>query len=328
MKKKWSYHKGLTLACTLTLAWTASLVQAEPVTGASFLKIPVGARAIGMGEAFTSLAEGAEALNWNVAGISQPGASGRLEKGGLSFSHVSHFNEASLDNFNLAMPLGTFNDGLFAGISATRFSYPTQERRTSERESKGSFGAEDLMVGAALANNFGAFQLGGQVKLIRLNVAGKTAQGMAADLGLGIRSPARRLSFGAAVRNLGPDMKFIDQSFKLPLMVSAGAAFQFVKPLALALDVHAKPHQEQVSVAVGTEFTPVSMVVLRTGYLAKLASAISNTQENETNQGQLSGFNGLTGGLGIHGTAFSLDYAFTPMGELGNNQTLTLSVSF
>src|SRR5258708_19275627 len=60
------------------IAWTPAGVRvSSPVmaggpgsTTGELLKIPLGARAIGMGEAFTALADDSSALYWNPAGLS------------------------------------------------------------------------------------------------------------------------------------------------------------------------------------------------------------------------------------------------------------------
>nr|HPI73656.1 hypothetical protein [bacterium] len=69
---------GLLLACT-TLAWTqtdkeggvefVADVSGVGTGAAAFLEIGVGARAMAMGGAYTSIANDATALYWNPAGI-------------------------------------------------------------------------------------------------------------------------------------------------------------------------------------------------------------------------------------------------------------------
>src|SRR5277367_2440442 len=62
--------KKIALALLL-LAGSAQMARAQANTSAAFLKIGVGARPIGMGNAFTGVADDINALAWNPAGLSQ-----------------------------------------------------------------------------------------------------------------------------------------------------------------------------------------------------------------------------------------------------------------
>jgi len=69
-------------------------------------------------------------------------------------------------------------------------------------------------------------------------------------------------------------------------------------------------------------------VALRAGYMAKVAEAVNNTQQSETNRGSFGSLGGMGAGLGLRFTHFMLDYSLTPFGELGNTQTITVSSWF
>ena len=68
-------------------------------TAATFLEIPVGARAVGMGGAFVSVANDATALYWNVAGIAN------LERNEIMGIHSRWIAETSFDFGGLVIPL-------------------------------------------------------------------------------------------------------------------------------------------------------------------------------------------------------------------------------
>ncbi len=295
-------------------------------TGADFLKIPIGAEAAGLGQAYTAMASGINALNWNPAGILQtPSSMGRPTMG-LSLSHQDQLEENKLDHLGVIVPSRAGKNSL--GFDLIRLSYADQEGRDAERRPTNQLSASDMAFGAAIARNFGSFQLGTQVKLIRQELAGSKAQGLAMDLGLLSAMPNPRLTLGASVRNLGPRMKFLDDTFELPLTMSIGSAFRVTGPLTLALDVHYKPHQRQTVLSLGSQFLAGDNFTLRAGYLSKLAESVTNTQESETNRGNFANVSGLAGGLGFMFKQFSLDYSITPFGELGNTQMLTLSSWF
>ena len=71
----------------------------------SFLKIPVGAREVGMGQAFTALASGANAVFWNPAGLS------RLQGREVSATDARVFADVRFDTLAYAHPLGAGGAG-------------------------------------------------------------------------------------------------------------------------------------------------------------------------------------------------------------------------
>ena len=77
---------------------------------ATFLEIPVGARAVGMGSAFVSMANDATALYWNVAGIAN------IERYEIVGIHSRWIAETSFDYAGLIIPLSGY--GTF-GVSFT-----------------------------------------------------------------------------------------------------------------------------------------------------------------------------------------------------------------
>lgn len=315
--KKWGGKIPLVFSL---IFWCLSTVMAGSDTGVDFLKIPTSARLVALGNAYTAGASGVDSLERNPAG---------LVKGmpALSFSHQQLFGENSLDYLGTAWP-GRSPQSLSWGLSVSRLSYADQEARGLDRRSNGSISASDTSAGIALAKGFGPLQFGTQFKFIRQQVANYSAEGVAVDMGVLSRTPISRLTMGLAVRNLGPRMKFVNDEFNLPLMISGGLAYQVNQPLTFMFDVQSNPYQRQTTAALGVEFSALSNVTMRAGYLNKLAEAVNNSQESETNRGNFGGIGGLTAGLGFKLGQFSLDYAIAPFGELGNNHVFSISTQF
>ncbi len=305
------------LSITLTLP-----VFAGTESGADFLKIPIGARALAMGQAFTALTDESNALNWNVAGIAPRNPDSAL--GHFSFSHQLLLLENSLDHASVSFPQGV--SGL--GLSVTRLSYPSQDARDTDRNRTGSFGASDLSAGLAYAASYGSVRVGTQVKYLQQSIANQNASGFAMDFGVLSRTALPRLNVGLSVRNLGPSMQFVSEQFHLPLMLTTGGAYRISGPLLLAADLQHRPYDHQTSVSIGSEFSATGSFALRAGYITKIVSAVSNSQKQETNRGVIGGVAGMNVGFGLKFSSLVLDYAMSPFGELGDIQSLTLSSSF
>lgn len=312
------------LACALAMAPVSARAGSD--TGADFLKIPVGARALGLGQAFTALADGLSALEWNPAGLARSSAFDNDAQAGFAFSHQTLFLDSSLDH--LAVSLPTRRGAATWGFSVLRLSQPDQQGRAADRTPTGSFGVSDLAVGAAFATTIRTAAVGAQLKFIRQDLAEFQSQGMALDLGVLSPTPVAGLSLGLSVRNLGPPMQFVREKFELPLTVSAGAAYRLIDPLVIGVDLYSRPHQREIGLAIGTEMQAMGNIALRAGYLAKMAEAVSNAQESETTRGSIGGLNGITAGVGLRLNAFTMDYALSQFGELGLSHAFTISTWF
>src|ERR1044071_2840573 len=94
-------------------------------SGLGFLTLGNGARAIGMGEAQTALAEGSNAIYWNPAGL------GLTPFPEITMTHAELFQDSSEQYAGLAIPLRKGEHGT-VGFSATRFAISNIEERDAQ----------------------------------------------------------------------------------------------------------------------------------------------------------------------------------------------------
>lgn len=97
---KWITVGWLLLVAALALLGDISVAATGTgSTAANFLNIGPGARAAGMGGAFTAVSEGALATYWNPAGLST------AEGGEIALGHFSWYGSSSLQNASAAFKL-------------------------------------------------------------------------------------------------------------------------------------------------------------------------------------------------------------------------------
>jgi hypothetical protein len=269
-----------------------------------------------MAEAFTAVADDLAALTTNPSGLA------RLGSRQAGFMHAQLYEQTSYDFAGYAqavsgdsiLPAGTF------GVGVQRVSYGSLEGRDENRQPTGGFGAADTAVSLAFARRLGdeGWKGGVGVKFIDSRLANASARGVAVDLGVTrpahIRSLA--LDLGLAAQNLGPGLRYGDETERLPLAVSFGAGLHLGPAMLLAADLRARPYGEGLGFCVGTEYAVLGALALRAGYAS--LSGPSNT----------SPLGGLAMGFGVKVLRASLDYSFTPHGELGNAQRISLSTKF
>lgn len=169
--------------------------------------------------------------------------------------------------------------------------------------------AANASLGAS--QKWGGVSLGAAAKWASQSLDGSSsASAFAGDLGL-LWAGKSGLSLGVAAQNLGGDL----DGAKLPAQTKLGLAYQ-AKPgghaWLLAADYSlnlAAGDSSANQAAFGTEFWLHPSVALRAGYTL-------------AQRGSLGGTAGLSGGLGIKVSRFTLNYAYSGLGELGAVQVI------
>jgi hypothetical protein len=293
--------RALLLAALLTAA-----PRARALESAQFLAVPVGARGLGMGGAYTALADDAHSIDWNPAGLA-------------SAPREASFDDAELpggDRLNYLAYSRPAPSGAF-GAAVTYLSRPSIESRDAAGRPAGSFTAADFAGALAYARRAGAADLGVSVKFVQSHIG--SAQATTAALDAGARrafdAGPGRVVLGAALRNAGPGLNYASETDDLPLRLAGGAAFVFAGGHALAIEATNSPRGAGTEFGLGGEYQAVKGVFLRGGW---------STQSTPGGSG-FDAASGLTLGAGIRLNAWSLDYAVVPSGELGSAHRFTVT---
>jgi hypothetical protein len=171
-------------------------------TAAQFLKIGVGARAIGMGGTQTAVLGDVSSIYWNPAALSRLTTAGEL-----TFNHVNWLADISYDFAAGVMPIGDL--GTF-GLSIISLRVPEDEVRTVDYpEGDGRrWDASSFAVGISYARNLtDKFSIGFNGKFIRESIWSESASGFAFDVGTLYMFELKGLTLGASISNFGTTMR-------------------------------------------------------------------------------------------------------------------------
>jgi hypothetical protein len=275
-------------------------------TSADILKIPVGARATGMGEAYVAQAEDVSALYWNPAGLAL------MQERQASFTYTQLLKDLKYQNAGIGIPLE--NGAIGANLTYLSYGdiqgYDLGGNPTGNQD---AFSAVATVGAAWLGSQWSA---GINAKGIQEKLADEKATTVGFDVGGNLIYPKPVLGgtirLGAVVANLGQGLKFIDQRDPLPTTWKVGvAAVQMMnRKLNLSLD-YAKPRDEDGIVSGGAEYWIGHFLALRTGYAA------SHTEGS-----------GIRAGVGIRVKKVNFDYAYAGFGDLGMTHRYELSFRF
>jgi hypothetical protein len=267
-----------------------------------FLLLDANARAVALGGAYTALAEDANALLYNPAGL------GRVRRDEATFMHNQYYQGVTQDYLALATPQGWGLNANFLDMGGV----PQSTYGNPDGAGLSATGMNDLAVGGGYGLSFGGLALGAGVKFLRETIAGVSGQGFALDAGaLYDVAPVPGWTVGASAQNMGPTVKLEQAHENLPFNLRLGTAYQFHiqrQKAALSVDL-TKERSESAVVEAGAELAAADMFPLRVGY----------TSANDAGLG-------LTAGAGYRYRDFEVDYAFAPYGALGDAHRVSVTM--
>lgn len=272
------------------------------------LNIGIGANAVGMGESYVAVADNVYATYWNPAGLSI------IDRNQIGLMHNEWFEDIRHEFLGLVFPVGDV--GTFAG-SVSYISMGELERTNEYGDIEGKFRPYDLIVGLSFGSKLNSsISAGISAKVLQEKIDEEKAQVLALDVGLLYRLSKGRALLGIGLRNLGTKMKFIEESFSLPMSLNIGAGYRLIdNALTVATDLEL-PSDNDPNVGLGFEYKIVSILNLRAGYRYTFGG------------NDLGVVSGLRTGIGIEFGRYKFDYAFVPYGDLGQAHRISMIASF
>lgn len=288
-------------------------------SGATFLKIPVGARPAAMGEAYSAIGDDVYSIFYNPAGLA---GLRHVEFAGMRNDHFQdtshHFGAVAiplLSWVNTRRPKNAY--GVLA-LSLTSLSISDIERRgvVETDEPTDTFGASDFAYTLGYGVNIRkTLAIGAAFKFITQTIDSTGASAYALDAGA--QYHRERLSLGSGFRNAGSAVKFRSSRDPLPVVVYAGAGYALSENWTGTLELHL-PRDDSLTFALGTE------------YRRKLIKGVTGAVRGgyNTAYGQADGPGGVTLGLGATYGRTSFDFAWLPYGDLGATFRYSLLIRF
>lgn len=271
--------------------------------GLAFLKVGISARALGMGDAYSPIADDPTSIFYNPASLSYS------NKSKLLLTHRSWIMGTTMNFIGASSNFKNFNFGI--GLNTT--SIPNIELRSKPGPPDGTFSAKYTAIGLGLSYKFYSFSIGASSSLLYEKIYINESSGFCTNFGIIYYSPWNAL-IGVSLNNLG-SMNPLDMvDSKLPSRLRFGVSYpleleNIYSKLMLVGEALYSLSNESQYVHLGMEFDYNNIIAFRTGYQMGYEAKSFST------------------GIGIRYNIVQLDYSFIPFKyNLGTSHIFSLSI--
>lgn len=255
---------GVLLVAITSSLWARNDFKRLGKAGFTFLKISPAARAAAMGDAYTAIANDAYAIFYNPAGLTN------VQSFEYGFGLTNWMVGSKLMSAALAHPFGR---GVL-GVSFISFAPPDFEETTIiDPEGTGRMvHVGDLAFAAAYAVSLtDRLSFGFKMQYVEETIDRDKANGWLVDFSTYYYTGFRDLVIAMAMKNFGPDVKYLAEKFKLPLYFNINTAISAIghegSPIQLVVSTESAfvtDYRDRYH--VGTELWLLDKLALRGGY--------------------------------------------------------------
>jgi hypothetical protein len=335
----------------LTAQRTGTFLQPQPTDGttrvaqrgANFLEIGVGARARGMGDAYTGLASGASATFWNPAGLAG------VERFTVAFSYLDLYGDLDISHNFAAAVLPIF--GGAAAVSYLGLNSGDIPRTDEVNPGGGSQQAGEFFTfsSKAIGVHYGRrltdrLQVGFSGRVISEGISQASVSWWGLDVGTMFNTGLYGISLAATLANIGPSARY--EGGVITARITTDQAFPFSVPIRYKTSAYSLPTtfrfavvsslmggpdallapggkhdfriaaelndavDTDIQMSVGGEYSFNRLIFLRAG-----KKFVNEAYSDFRSFGHALSFGGGIR-LPLFGSRLSFDYAYTNMGEL------------
>lgn len=233
-----------TIIIIILFLFSADIIPIHAETGkagyaGAFLRFGLGARPLGMGNAFCAIAEGIESPYYNPAGM----AFNPARQVGFTYHSLT------LDrNLNSAVIVSPVRNQAVMALSWINASVSDVVMRDSDRNPLGKFSNSHNLIGLSFAKMIvDYFSIGANLRYLQSKLGELNAFTVGVDLG-GILKYERNISVGLSVQNLSPGLRWDSSNYwgsggkeyndELPIRIRTGVAGALLdETLITAIDI-------------------------------------------------------------------------------------------
>ncbi|WP_428898243.1 Uncharacterized protein family (UPF0164) [Parelusimicrobium proximum] len=314
----------LIFACVMlgsALTASAAAYKDAGTSASAFLKIGSGSpRAQALGNAYVSLADGADALYWNPAGAAV------LTSKEVQVAYLDWLQGYKARTLVFIQPLGKTILGITGNYMDVKDFDFRDDQGVGQPSTSGD--VRNFVGSISLARGFfdNVIQIGGTAKYINENNDGDKYNNVAFDVGA--KLDFGRIGLGAAMVNLG-------DKDEVPTGFRGGAHFNTRYWTLVGEAMKYTDYRWQVGagleIHIPEDILQVARFDLRVGYYTRENAGTS--EEDWTEKVKLDRTSRVSFGFGLYsseifGYGASLDYAMTPFGALGTAQQISVGLQF
>lgn len=331
----------LTLVCLLFLSSVENLYSQErkklAQTGMKFLSVSLDPRSSGLSDAVTSVTNSSTAMLYN------PSTMAKMDR----FVDYSFGTTKWIADINYIYGTAALNfmDGQYGvlGVSLVAVDYGEFNGTIVANNDDGyldvgTYKPTAIAFGIGYAKALSEkFFVGGNVKYVRqsmgTSVVGFDPTGdalvkeykldvLAFDFGILYKTGFRSLNFGMNIRNFSKELKYVQESFQLPLLFKIGLSMDVLDLVEVDKNMHSllvsadashpRDYPEQLS--FGLEYTFLNSISFRAGYTFP-----TDEQEFSAGVGFKQSFSDLK---------FAVDYSYTPFGIFNKVHRVSINIGY